>query len=238
MIILGVDTSAGAASAALCDETRILGEFFINTKLTHSQTLMPMVQALLENTQLSSDQIDAYAVSNGPGSFTGLRIGLAAIKGMAMATEKPCVAVSTLHALAYNLRGFEGMVCAAMDARCEQVYTALFRAHGGEITRVTEDAALSIEELARQLTQFAEPIFLVGDGASLCYNKLNKELLGLRLAPEHLVFQRASSVCRLGMLEVQKGSAQSAQSIAPAYLRLPQAERELRARQNAATSKE
>ncbi len=233
MKILGIDTSAGAASVALCDDERVLGEFFINTKLTHSQTLMPMVQSLLENTQHALEDVDAFAVANGPGSFTGLRIGIAAIKGMALAADKPCAAVSTLHALAYNLRGFEGVVCAAMDARCEQVYSALFRAQGGGIIRIGEDGAQSIEELARQLSQFAEPIFLVGDGASLCYNKLNTELSGLCLAPEHLLYQRASSVCRLGLADVSGGNMHSAQSLMPAYLRLPQAERELRARQNA-----
>ncbi len=233
MTILGLDSSAGAASVAVCDQTGVLGEFFINTKLTHSQTLMPMVQSLLENMQLSLAQIDAFAVACGPGSFTGLRIGIAAVKGMAMASGKPCAAVSTLHALAYNLRGVEGIVCAAMDARCEQVYTALYRAQGGKLSRITEDSALAVSELASQLQQFAEPIFLVGDGASLCYNKLSCEIAGLRLAPEHLVFQRASSVCALAAEQVLTGNTQSAAALAPAYLRLPQAQRELLAKQGA-----
>lgn len=237
MTILGLDTSAGAASVAVCDQTGVLGEFFINTKLTHSQTLMPMVQSLLENAQLSLEQIDAFAVSCGPGSFTGLRIGISAVKGMAMATGKPCAAVSTLHALAYNLRGVDGVVCAAMDARCEQVYTALFRAQDGVLLRLTEDSAITVVELSRQLTQFSEPIFLVGDGASLCYNRLNSEIASLRLAPDHLVFQRASSVCALAATQVLSGNTQTAASLAPAYLRLPQAERELRARQGADQTK-
>ncbi|MFA9380516.1 MAG: tRNA (adenosine(37)-N6)-threonylcarbamoyltransferase complex dimerization subunit type 1 TsaB [Acetanaerobacterium sp.] len=230
MLILGLDTSAGAGSVAVCDETRVLGEFFINTKLTHSQTLMPMVQALLESTQLSIADIDAYAVASGPGSFTGLRIGIAAVKGMAMAAAKPCAGVSTLQALAYNLRGFEGVICPAMDARCNQVYTALFCAKDGGIDRLSEDGAMTVDELAHRLSQFDEPVFLVGDGASLCYNKMSMDIPGVRLAPEHLVYQRAAAVCRLGLEAVRDGKAQSAQTLAPNYLRLPQAERELRAR--------
>lgn len=234
MVILGIETSASAASCALCDETGLLGEFFINTKQTHSQTLMPMTKALLDNTQLRTEDIDVFAVACGPGSFTGLRIGIAAVKGMAMAHGTPCAAVSTLKALAYNMRGAQGLVCAAMDARCKQVYTALFRANGGAVERLTDDSALTLDELDRQLSQLDAPIFLVGDGARLCYNNLDKQRLRLCLAPEHLLYQRAASVCALGRESMLRGEVCGAQSLIPAYLRLPQAQRELLARQDGA----
>lgn len=233
MILLGLDTSAKAASAAVSDETQLLAEAMVNTKLTHSQTIMPMVQSMLENAHIALNQVDVFAVSVGPGSFTGLRIGIAAVKGMAMALQKPCVAVSTLEALAYNLRGFEGIVCAVMDARCNQVYTASFRASGGAVERLTEDSALPIEELDRQLKQFHEPVFFVGDGAYLCYNNKNMCISNARLAPEHLVNQSAASVCGLALERIKAApmAAVSAEAILPVYLRLPQAERELRQKQ-------
>ncbi|SDM80127.1 tRNA (adenosine(37)-N6)-threonylcarbamoyltransferase complex dimerization subunit type 1 TsaB [Acetanaerobacterium elongatum] len=235
MVLLGIDTSAKAASVAICDETQLLAEAMVNTKLTHSQTIMPMVQSMLENAHIALNQVDAFAVSAGPGSFTGLRIGIAAVKGMAMALNKPCVAVSTLEALAYNLRGFEGIICAVMDARCNQVYTASFRAHSGAVERLTEDSALPIEELIRQLTQFQEPVFFVGDGAGLCYNNKNVCLFDARLAPEHMVNQSAASVCRLALerMKAEPLAAVGAEAISPVYLRLPQAERELRQKQAA-----
>ncbi len=234
MRILGIDTSAGAASVALCDEKQLLGEFFINTKLTHSETLMPMVKALLDDTRLTLGELDALAVSSGPGSFTGLRIGIAAVKGMAFARQLPCAGVSTLEALAYNLRGFEGVVCAAMDARCDQFYTALFVAKGGAVSRLSEDSALTAQEVADRLHEINGPIFLVGDGASLCYNsykKIKADEGRVFLAPEHLLFQRASSVCALARGILSQGGAQSADALVPTYLRLPQAERERLARE-------
>ncbi len=229
MRILGIDTSAKAASAAVCDETQLLSEATVNTKLTHSQTIMPMVQSMLENAHISLQEVDVFAVSHGPGSFTGLRIGIAAVKGMAMALQRPCVGVSTLEALAYNLRGFEGIVCAVMDARCNQVYTAAFHANRGNLIRLTDDSAMQIEELSRYLSQFNMPIFFVGDGAYLCYNNINTSIPNVFVAPEHLVNQSAASVCMLAhkILSAAPEAAVSAEKLAPVYLRLPQAEREL-----------
>ncbi|MGN0661063.1 MAG: tRNA (adenosine(37)-N6)-threonylcarbamoyltransferase complex dimerization subunit type 1 TsaB, partial [Oscillospiraceae bacterium] len=141
MIILGIDTSAQTASAAVCSEDRIIACGSVNAKLTHSQTIMPLVTSLLEAAHISLDGIDAFAVSKGPGSFTGIRIGVSAVKGLAFAKSKPCIGVSTLSALAYNMLGFDGIICPVMDARCSQVYNAVFRISGGAPERLCPDRA-------------------------------------------------------------------------------------------------
>ncbi|WRS28935.1 tRNA (adenosine(37)-N6)-threonylcarbamoyltransferase complex dimerization subunit type 1 TsaB [Oscillospiraceae bacterium MB08-C2-2] len=220
-MILALDSSAKAASCALWEDGVLRGETFLNTGLTHSQTLMSAVEALLEQTRISLSAVDRLAVSAGPGSFTGLRIGIAAVKGLAMGLEKPCVGVSTLKGLAFNLEGFEGIVVPVMDARRQQVYTALFESGGGGMIRLCEDAALSIEELSQRLAAYADQsIWLVGDGAALCYGELSGE--NLRLAPEHLRHQRAASVARAAVEEPSVPAGE----LLPVYLRLPQAQRE------------
>ena len=170
MKILALDSSAVSASAAVLDDDKVLGEFFINTKQTHSQTLMPMVQQVLTQTKTSLEEMDLFAVSAGPGSFTGVRIGVACVKGMAFAQNKPCIGVSTLEAMAYPLSMLNGIICAVMDARCQQVYHALFRVNGIEVERICDDCAVAISDLAESLKQYSnETIYLVGDGAKLCY---------------------------------------------------------------------
>ena len=170
MKILALDSSAVSASAAVLDDDKVLGEFFINTKQTHSQTLMPMVQQVLIQTKTSLEEIDLFAVSAGPGSFTGVRIGVACVKGMAFAQNKPCIGVSTLEAMAYPLSMLNGIICAVMDARCQQVYHALFRVNGSKVERIYDDCAVAISDLAESLRQYSdETIYLVGDGAKLCY---------------------------------------------------------------------
>ena len=170
MLILGIDSSASAASAALVENGRLLGESYVNTKQTHSQTLLPMVETLLRSLQRSCKDLDALAVSHGPGSFTGVRIGVSCVKGMAFPNSTPCVGISTLEAIAYGGLAWEGAVlCAVMDARCGQVYNALFRANQGRLQRITEDRALSIEQLGEECRGFQEPVLLLGDGAELCY---------------------------------------------------------------------
>ena len=166
MKILALDSSAVSASAAVLDDDKVLGEFFINTKQTHSQTLMPMVQQVLIQTKTSLEEMDLFAVSAGPGSFTGVRIGVACVKGMAFAQNKPCIGVSTLEAMAYPLSMLNGIICAVMDARCQQVYHALFRVNGIEVERICDDCAVAISDLAESLQQYSnETIYLVGDGA-------------------------------------------------------------------------
>ena len=151
MKILALDSSAVSASAAILDDDKVLGEFFINTKQTHSQTLMPMVQQVLTQTKTNLEEIDLFAVSVGPGSFTGVRIGVACVKGMAFAQNKPCIAVSTLEAMAYPLSMLNGIICAVMDARCQQVYHALFRVNGSAVERICDDCAVAISDLAESL---------------------------------------------------------------------------------------
>ncbi len=227
MKILGIDTSATAASVAVVDENKIIGEFSINTALTHSQTLMPMVESLLNNTGVSLSDIDAIAVNAGPGSFTGVRIGVAAVKGMAFSTDIPCISVSTLHSMAYNLLETDCIVCAVMDARCSQVYNALFKVSDGKVTRLIEDRALALQDLKLDLQKYDEKIMLVGDGAVITYDYLKDEYNNIILASKQNRIQTASSVAVAGYELFEKGETMTAQELMPVYLRLPQAQREL-----------
>lgn len=229
MLTLGIDSSASAASAAVVENGKLLGEFFVNTKQTHSQTLLPMVQGLLQTVGHSCNEVDVLAVSHGPGSFTGVRIGVACVKGIALPNDTPCVGVSTLEAIAYGGISVEGAVlCAVMDARCSQVYNALFQVEKGVLRRLTEDRALAIADLEKECRAYGEKLLLLGDGAALCHKTF--EAWGAKLAPESIRFQRASSVALLGEQAAHQGSTVSASSLAPVYLRLPQAERELKKR--------
>ena len=228
MTILAIDTSSRAASCALLRDGVLAGEFFIDVQLTHSQTILPMVQSLLANTGIPMAQVDLLAVSGGPGSFTGLRIGIAAVKGMAMAVEKPCVLVSTLESLAWNLAAFTGVIVPVMDARRAQVYTAAFTWEGGRLTRQSPDAALSVDALRQTLAPSPAPVMLVGDGAQLCKEHM-ADLAHITVAPAALLHQRAASVALVAAGTAPSGRC-SAAALAPAYLRLPQAERERLAR--------
>ena len=231
MKLLALDSSATSASVAVVEDDFVLGEFYINTKLTHSQTLMTMMKSLFDNTKINIKDIDAFAVSVGPGSFTGIRIGVSAIKGISYALNKVCIPVSTLHAMAYNLMGMENsIICATMDARCEQVYNAFFSVVDGKIKRLTEDSAIKIGELKKYIKNnySNEIINLVGDGADLCYNKLNAEINNLRLLPGHLIYQRAFGVSQAGIELYKKGVVLPARDLNPIYLRMPQAQRELK----------
>ena len=227
MKILAVDTSATAASVAVAEENKLIGEFSINTALTHSQTLMPMVDELLKNTGLSVNDIDAVAVNAGPGSFTGVRIGVAAVKGIAFPKNLPCVSVSTLESMAYNMLGNDCIVCSVMDARCSQVYNALFRVKGCTVTRMTDDRALSLIDLKNELQNINEKVVLVGDGAVLCSKFLGEELENIMLAPFNNRIQTASSVAYAAFEKINNGETVKADELMPVYLRLPQAQREL-----------
>lgn len=227
MKILAVDTSATAASVAVAEENKLIGEFSINTALTHSQTLMPMVDELLKNTGLSVNDIDVVAVNAGPGSFTGVRIGVAAVKGIAFPKNLPCVSVSTLESMAYNMLGNDCIVCSVMDARCSQVYNALFRVKGCTVTRMTDDRALSLTDLKNELQNINEKVVLVGDGAVLCSKFLGEELENIMLAPFNNRIQTASSVAYAAFEKINNGETVKADELMPVYLRLPQAQREL-----------
>ncbi len=226
MKILAFETSAKAASAALTENGKLLAESYQNTGMTHSQTLMVMAQDLLKQCGLTARDVDAVAVANGPGSFTGVRIGVAAAKGFAWGREIPCVGVSTLEAMALTLGAWQGCVCPVMDARRSQVYNALFHVSGGKLERIREDRAISLADLGEELKNLEEPIFLVGDGSNLCYNTLLETVTGLVLPPEHRMHQRASGVALAAEALLAAGGTFSGAELVPNYLRLSQAERE------------
>ena len=226
MRILAFETSAKAASTALLEDGRLLGEIYQNTGLTHSQTLMVMAQDLLKQCGKTVEDISAVAVAEGPGSFTGVRIGVAAAKGFAWGGEIPCCGVSTLEAMAEMAGVFQGYLCPCMDARRSQVYNALFYVNRGEIQRLTPDRAIALCDLKKELENLQEPIFLVGDGSNLCYNTLLESVPSLVLPPEHRMHQRASGVALAARKQVEVGDPGDANALTPNYLRLSQAERE------------
>ena len=225
MKILALESSAKAASCALVADGVPLATAWQATGLTHSRTLLPMVQDMLKNSELSLSDVDAVAVAAGPGSFTGLRIGLAAVKGLAWAAEKPCIGVSTLESMAHPLRHMNGFIVCAMDARRQQIYNAVFLAYNGKLTRLREDRAISLEDAATDLREFDTPLIIVGDGAQLAFDYFTKAGIDCILAPAHLRQQSAVGVA-LAAEAAGQDAAVSAQDLAPNYLRLSQAERE------------
>ena len=226
MLILAFETSAKAASVALTENGKLLGESYQNTGLTHSQTLMVMAEDMLKQCGKAVSDLTAVAVAEGPGSFTGVRIGVAAAKGLAWGAQLPCYGVSTLEAMAVSLGIYEGYVCACMDARRSQVYNAVFRVCQGSISRVSEDRAISLAELGEELKNLTGPVHLVGDGAVLTHKTLSEEVPGLILPPEHRLHQRAVGVALLAEKMAEKGDAGDGNALTPNYLRLSQAERE------------
>ncbi|MBQ9044854.1 MAG: tRNA (adenosine(37)-N6)-threonylcarbamoyltransferase complex dimerization subunit type 1 TsaB [Oscillospiraceae bacterium] len=228
MLILAMESSAKAASAALVRDDTLLAQSFSCSALTHSRTLLPMAEQALDTAGVRLEEVDCLAVAHGPGSFTGIRIGVSAVKGLAWAAEKPAVGVSTLEAMAYNgLAAGEGaLVCCCMDARRSQIYHALFEIRGGKPERLMPDRAIAIEALLPELKKYEKPLFLVGDGAALCYNIFSEQDQPCVLAPGNLVQQSAWGVAMAAQAyEPGPGAA-----LQPVYLRLSQAERERQAR--------
>lgn len=223
MIILAIESSALTASVAVCDGERLLGEYTLNNGNTHSETLLPMVESLLKFLDLTVADIDLFAVTAGPGSFTGVRIGVSTMKGLAFATQKPCVGVSTLEALAYNLPIPNGLICPVMNARRKQVYTALFRESNGSMVRLMPDSAIAITELDELLSKYDEPVYLVGDGYQITLENL-KHPVGN--TPERLRWQSAASVAKAAYMAHLAGNTVSDADLKPVYLRPCQAERE------------
>lgn len=224
MLILAFETSAKAASTALLEHGKLLGESYQNTGLTHSQTLLVMAEDMLKQCGRTPQDVEAVAVASGPGSFTGVRIGVAAAKGYAWGKNIPCYGVSTLEAMAQTLGIWSGYLCPVMDARRSQVYNALFHADSGKLTRVCEDRAIALEDLKKELENLNEPVFLVGDGSILCYNTL--KVPNLILPPEHRMHQRAVGVGLLAQQLYDAGVPGDGAVLTPNYLRLSQAERE------------
>ena len=230
MLILAFETSAKAASVALHDGAKLLAEGYQNTGLTHSQTLMVMAEDMLKQCGYTAKDVTAVAVAAGPGSFTGVRIGVAAAKGLAWGLEVPCYGVSTLEAMAENLGIYEGIVCACMDARRNQVYNALFRAEKGTLTRLTEDRAIALADLQAELESLEGAVFLVGDGAVVAYKALDPARLVM--PAEHRMHQRAAGVAIVAAAQIAAGVTADAQTLQPNYLRLSQAEWEKLERQS------
>lgn len=224
MKILALETSAKAVSAAVVENGKVLCSGYQDTGLTHSRTLMPIVEHILKNTGMTMAQIDAVAVAAGPGSFTGIRIGVSAAKGLAFAIEKPTISVSVLASMARNVAFRDGLIICAMDARRNQIYNALFEAKDGVLTRLTEDRAIGLAELTEELRNDHRPKTVVGDGGRLCADFLTAQGVECLLAPPHLVMQNAMSVALEAEELAAKGQLQSAQELLPIYLRPPHAE--------------
>ena len=223
MLLLAFETSAKAASVALFDGSTLLGEQYQNTGLTHSQTLLAMAESLLAQCGKTAQMVEGVAVANGPGSFTGVRIGVAAAKGFAWGGEIPIFGVSTLEAMALGLGIYEGYLCPVMDARRAQVYNALFYVNQSKLTRITPDRAISLGDLGGELKKLDKPVYLVGDGSLLCYNTLKNSVPQLILPPEERMHQRAVGV---GLAALKQKTPDNSATLAPNYLRLSQAERE------------
>ncbi len=223
MLILGLESSAKSASVALCRDGELIGQYNQVSGLTHSSTLLPMVQALLENTGTDIAAVDTFAVSRGPGSFTGIRIGISTVKGLCWGGEKPAVGVSTLAAMAWNgiAAGEGSLVCCCMDARRNQVYNSLFEISDGRPRRLVPDRAIPIAELDAELSEIGREAYLVGDGARLCFGQLRLHR-ALRVAPAPMLHQSAWGVC----MEAEGEPPAHCQELLPVYLRLSQAERE------------
>ena len=225
MRILALETSAKAVSAAVTEDGKVLCSGYQDTGLTHSRTLMPLVDGMLSAAGLRVQDMDLLAAANGPGSFTGVRIGVAAAKGLAWARQLPCYGVSTLEAMVRGAAMCDGVYCACMDARRAQVYNAVFSVEDGKLLRLSEDRAISIEELGAELKNLEKAIFLVGDGAELCYNTLRVSIPALCLLPEHLRGQHASGTALAAQAKIDAGEPGSGLELIPSYLRLSQAER-------------
>ena len=225
MKILALETSAKSVSAAVVENGKVLCSGYQDTGLTHSRTLMPIVEGILKNTDLTIHDCDVIAVAAGPGSFTGIRIGVAAAKGLAFGADKPAVGVSTLAAMARNVAHVDGLVICAMDARRQQIYNAVFEAKDGQLTRLCADRAISLADLTEEVKNNPLPKIIVGDGAHLCYNCLSEQGVSCRLAPPQLIMQNAISVALEAEALAQRGETVSAQELQPVYLRPAQAQK-------------
>lgn len=217
MILLGIDTSGKTASAAVCTEASVLAQTSVYTKLTHSQVILPICRDVLKNAGLELSDVDGIAAAAGPGSYTGLRIGIAAVKGICFALNKPCVGISTLEALAYNVSLHKGVICSIMAARQDLVYGAVFRSDGRVVSRITEDRILPLDELKVSLEAMEGDIVVVGDGSD--------KLTGERFitAPPHLRLQLASSLCAAGFAK----EMYSPDKLEAAYMEFTKAEKDL-----------
>lgn len=230
MKILAIDTSALVATAALCENETPIAIYSQKSGMTHSQTMLPMIKNIMDNTGTSIDDIDMFAVSQGPGSFTGIRIGVSAIKGLAFGKNKICIGVSTLEAMARTVASFctDAIICPVMDARRNQLYNAVFEYRGGKLLRLTEDRTVMADDLAKELDALDRPVYFIGDG----YDIMEKRKLSYqRETPKACRWQNGYGVALAALALYQNTEDKSVftdRLLRPEYLRLPQAERELR----------
>ena len=231
MKILALDSSGMTASVALAEDKKLVAEYSVNHKKTHSQTLLPMLDEIARMSELNLQSVDAIAVAGGPGSFTGLRIGSATAKGIGLALSKPLISVPTLEALACNAWGIGGLIVPMLDARRQQVYTGIYRFDKDDLVTVMEQDALPVEELIGRLNRMGEPVFLLGDGADAFRRELETQLdVPYRFAPIHMRYQRAGSLAARAFAYAALGKMESAAEHRPDYLRVSRAERERAAR--------
>ena len=224
MRILAFDSTALTASVAVTEDEKLIAEITLNNGNTHSQTLLPKAESLFRMLEITADDIDIFAVSEGPGAFTGVRIGAASVKGLAFGRDAQCIGVSTLEALAYNLRGYAGIICPVMNARRSQVYTAIFESDGEKLTRLTEDMAIAAEELDEMLAAYEKDVRLSGDGIEVALENFTKTKP--QAVPEEETYQSGYSVAMVALAKYREGVRGSDAELAPTYLRLSQAERE------------
>ncbi len=228
MLIFGIDTCCNAATAAIADDKKMVAQTVVNMGRTHSQIMMPQIEEMFKTAELDASDIDAFAAAQGPGSFTGVRIGVATAKAMAQAVNKPCIAVSTLEALAYSSKCFDGIAAPILDARREQVYNALFDCKKGVMTRMTDDRALPLCDLLEELKAFDKDVIFMGDGVFVFEEEI-KAALGSRafFAPKTTVMNLGGAVAELGAERFKKGEVITYSELVPSYVRLSQAERDL-----------
>lgn len=227
MKLLAIESSGMVASVAIVSEDKLLAEYTVNYKKTHSQTLLPMLDEIVRMVELPLSDVDAIAISEGPGSFTGLRIGSATAKGLGLALNKPIVAVPTLDSLAYNLYGTDRLICPMMDARRNQVYTGLYEFVSSEFKVVKEQRAVAIDEIISEINGLNKKVIFLGDGVEAYQQVLmEKTMVDYDFAPLHLSKQRAAAVGALGIIYYKNNKIQTAAEHEPVYLRLSQAERE------------
>lgn len=226
MKILCLDSATESATAAIIDEDKLLGEIIFNYKKQHSVIMMPMIDKLLKNTDLTINDIDGFVVSKGPGSFTGLRIGMATIKGLVQANEKPFISISSLDALANNLYFADGIICPIMDALRGNVYTNFYRMDNSSLISIEEPQILSLEELIEKVKSFNTKVYFIGDGTFKFKEKLLASIDNISFAPTHLNLVRASALGELGIKLLKEGKKEDIFTSAPIYLRASQAERE------------
>lgn len=232
MLLLAIESSGLVASVAIMSEDKLIGEYTTNFKKTHSQTLLPMLDEVVRMTGISLDDVDAIAVSGGPGSFTGLRIGAATAKGLGLALDKPLIHVPTVDALAYNLFGTNQVICPIMDARRQQVYTGLYTFEGDAFKVLCQQKAVGIEEIVQEINGMGSPVIFLGDGVAVYRDIIEKTIqVPCSFAPLHLNVQRAGALAALGKIYFEEGRLETADEHVPDYLRLSQAERELKERQ-------